>query len=125
MPWPKLTTVSCLEAIGAICRFVKLTHGISESNERTGNDPLLDPNLTNYNTGNRIKFEDLGAYTTGDLLKRFLSELPVPLIPKETFKRLTEIKSDDAKREEETIAVLQTLTHIQAATLEVVLQMCK
>lgn len=75
--------------------------------------------------GTRIKFADLGAYTTGDLLKRVISELPVPLIPKETFARLSEIKADNPKREEDTIALLQTLSRTQTATLEIILQLCK
>jgi predicted patatin/cPLA2 family phospholipase len=90
-----------------------------------GNVAQLKDAVAKINYGNRIKFDDLGAYTTGDLLKRFLSELPVPLIPKETFTRLSEIKADNPKREEDTIAVLQTLARSQTATLEIILQLCK
>lgn len=49
----------------------------------------------------------------------------MPLIPKETFTRLSEIKADNPKREEDTIAVLQTLARSQTATLEIILQLCK
>jgi predicted acylesterase/phospholipase RssA len=102
-------------------------HGIKQERilAQNGSLSVINKAQEQIDRGYQVDFTAIGPYAAGDLLKRFLCELPNPLIPHDAFLRLANLmKSDKSTQLQQLEEMIQSLPQQYAQLLEFVIFFC-